>query len=170
MSTTIFGVDPGLVHTGVVALEFSPKQRSIGLAFEVIDDKDTSHAELAELWIDNRRTTNDRVFIESYRERGNQYSTDTKMRQLLREFRLKMPGATVLDNTGVKRVVTPPLMRVLGVGKGVFPTTHHQDLESAARILLYGMVKDDRLNAVLARIVADHLDGNPWDLPGRETP
>ena len=34
--------------------------------------------------------------------------------------------------------------------------------QAAARILVYGMLKDPALNRVLFDFVQDHLDGNPW--------
>ena len=78
------------------------------------------------------------------------------------EFRKEL-GGTVLQNMGVKKVVKSPLMELLGVWNFNTPT-HHQDLRSAARIGLLGMLKDDILNKLLTDIVADHLSGEAWDV------
>lgn len=68
---------------------------------------------------------------------------------------------TVLLNEGVKKVIRPELMRLLEVWLFT-TTTHHQDLRAAARIGLFGMVKDTYLNQVLADLVRDHLAGDDW--------
>jgi hypothetical protein len=68
---------------------------------------------------------------------------------------------TVLNNTGVKKVVRQPLMELLGVWK-FSTTTHHQDLRSAARIALLGMLKHQELNRLLTEVVKDNLEGRGW--------
>jgi hypothetical protein len=52
-------------------------------------------------------------------------------------------------------------MELLGVWK-FHTVTNHQDLRSAARIALYGMVKSETLNKVLYSVVDDHLVGRAW--------
>jgi hypothetical protein len=64
---------------------------------------------------------------------------------------------------GVKKVVKSPLMELLGVWDFRLKT-HHQDLRSAARIALLGMLKDDHLNKLLTDVVADHLRGENWNV------
>lgn len=162
MSTTVVGIDPGLVHTGVVVLDVDTVARQLTVQYEYFaSDPKTliGHADQVKRWL---RTRVDHIFIESYRPRGNSYATDPKMRELLADFRQRFPKAKVLDNTGVKKVVRRPLLEVLGLYK--FPTTHHQDLQAAARILVYGMLKDDELNAMLTQVVSDHVDGRPWTI------
>jgi hypothetical protein len=69
----------------------------------------------------------------------------------------------LLMNTGVKKVVRRQLMDLLGVWS--FSTvTHHQDLRSAARIAIYGMLKHAVMNELLADVVADHLKGRTWQV------
>jgi hypothetical protein len=41
-------------------------------------------------------------------------------------------------------------------------TTHHQDLRSAAKIAVLGMMKQEHTNLLLAAIIRDHIDGRPW--------
>jgi hypothetical protein len=60
-------------------------------------------------------------------------------------------------------VVRRQLMELVGVWS--FTTsTHHQDLRSAARIALLGMLKHAVTNELLADIVADHLKGTTWQV------
>lgn len=101
-----------------------------------------------------------RIYVEQYRTRQH-LSSDMRMVKAELDLRQALPGARFLPNMGIKRVITQDLMDVLEVWR--FPTpSHHQDLRAAARIALLGMVKEDDTNAVLAAVVRDHIDGNPW--------
>ena len=72
-------------------------------------------------------------------------------------------GGFLLRNTGVKKVVTQELMELCHCWK--FPSkTHHQDLRSAARIALLGMMLDDTLNKVLYTYATDNVDGRTWNV------
>ena len=106
------------------------------------------------------REAPDRVFIEGYRSRSN-FAHDAKMITAVQTLKRLIPGSTVLDNMGVKKIITPDLMKVLGVWTFTLQT-NHQDLRSAARIALFGMVKEDEYNTLLAKIITDHINGNPW--------
>jgi hypothetical protein len=153
MSTTIIGIDPGLVHMGAVAMEFLPDRCRVTsevLAGDKIND--------AVLW--TRRFPRAHVFIEAYRERGNTYSTDSRMRDHVGALRRSLPNAKIVDNTGIKAVVKQPLMELVGVWRFA-QTTHHQDLRSAARIGLYGALKDEELNRVVFDFVVKHLVRRP---------
>lgn len=161
MIHTFVGIDPGLVHTGMVVMSVNEKARSI-TADALVIEGGRNHAEQAYQVMDYRTVNLERIFIESYRERANAYAEDPKMRELLADFRRMFPEAVVLDNTGVKKVVTRHVMDVFGMYD--FPATHHRDLESAARIMLYGMMKDDILNALAYQIVADYINGFPWEV------
>lgn len=157
----VVGIDPGLVHTGCVCLEIDHDQRRLTVHHLVIDSGD--HAEQAAEWVDQiTQTKKTPVFIESYRERGQNYGTNPAMRELLSKFKARLPRATVLDNMGVKKIVRRPLRQVLGLDS--FPTTHHQDLESAARILVMGMLKDEKFNLELTKVLEAHLDGSPYEI------
>lgn len=152
MATTIVGIDPGLVHTGVVVMEFEGPE--LAVSSFVIEGTD-SHAVQACDELGPLRLESEHVFIEAYRPRGNSYGTDPKMRALMAEFKHMLPRATVVDNTGVKQVVSQELLELLGLWR-FSTTTHHQDLRSAARIGLYGALKDDALN----RVVYDYVTQN----------
>lgn len=151
---TIAGIDPGLVHTGVVAMSFDRAVKGVWVYSHVIDGPDVQAVKDV---LDPGAV----VFIEGYRARSN-FSTDQRMVSAVSDFR-KGLGGTVLQNMGVKKVVKSPLMELLDVWNFNTPT-HHQDLRSAARIALLGMLKDDILNKLLTDIVADHLSGEAWDV------
>lgn len=152
--THVCGIDPGLVHTGVVHMAFNSVTRVIKVRPTVIEGTNLDDV-VAVLWPDMR------IFVEDYRTRSA-FNTDAKMRAFVFELKQALPRRAVfLDNMGVKQVVRQPLMDLLGVWKFSTPT-HHQDLRSAARIALFGMLKDDELNSLLADVVRDHLNGKDW--------
>ncbi len=156
--THVVGIDPGLVHTGVVSLLFRPESRSITRGFYVVDGPDTGEVKG---WVDMVHPGVPKsVFIEKYVPR-QRLNTDERMVKAEAAFRLALPNAVLVRNTGAKKIVSPQVMDMLNIWSfGV--STHHQDLRSAARILLYGMMKDQRLNELLADTVRDWLDGRPW--------
>ena len=102
----------------------------------------------------------DRVFIEGYRSRSN-FAHDSKMITAVHTLKRLIPKSTALDNMGVKKIITPDLMKVLGVWTFTLQT-NHQDLRSAARIALFGMVKENEYNTLLAKIITDTVQGFPW--------
>ena len=157
-TTTVVGIDPGLVHTGVVIATFTTTNRQIDVDYHVIAGHD--HAVQVKALLKALRIQSAADFVEGYKDRGTNTKQDQLMRQVMSEFRNELPGATVINNMGVKQVVRRPLLRVLGMDK--FPTTHHQDLESAGRILVFGMLKDPDLNNLLTQVLTDHIDGIGW--------
>lgn len=149
---TVIGIDPGLVHTGLVSHTFYPESREVLIESEVFSGPEVRKSGLL--------VAGGRVFIEGYRPRSH-YGTDDRMVRAVSDLHKSIKGSTVLNNTGVKKVIRQPLMQALGTW--TFSTvTHHQDLRSASRIGLYGMVKDDELNLVLADFVRDLVAGKPW--------
>lgn len=148
----IIGIDPGLVHTGVVAITFYPDSKEVRVEHEVHDGPT---AQLQVGMADDVR-----VFIEAYRPRSN-FGTDDRMVRAVSDLHNQIKGSKVLQNTGVKKVVRRPLMEALECWTFSTPT-HHQDLRSAARIGLLGMMKDEQLNTLLADFVRDLVSGSPW--------
>lgn len=153
--THVVGVDPGLVHTGVVAFRFSPGLRRVQVDTFLVSGPDAASVRT----IATARLPAS-VFIEGYRPRSH-LSSDKRMQQAVTEMHRALPQSRVLDNTGVKKVVRKGLMELLQVWN-FHTVSHHQDLRSAARIALYGMLKDEQLNGVLANVVLDHLQGRTW--------
>ena len=160
LNIRVAGVDPGLVHTGVVSYFIHPQLRRIMVYSKVIAGPDAPAVEQA--LRRGSHTPLDRIFIEGYRPRSH-FDTDARMGQAVNDMRRALPGSIVLNNTGVKQVVRQPLMELLHSWK-FNRTTHHQDLRSAARIAILGMLKDSELNAILATMVTDHFYGDPWTI------
>lgn len=153
---TLIGVDPGLVHNGVVALHFDTRARSLEVEHEVVDglwtaedDEFDPRATAVGVQKAVARMTRDNslVFGELYRDRGSVFSTHGKMRSLERDLKGAMPYLKWMDNSGVKKIVTTELLDALKCG--TFPSTHHRDLESAARIGIYGGLKLEEWNSVM---------------------
>lgn len=158
--THVVGIDPGLVHTGLVRLRFYPDVHQVFVNTEVIVGPDSVAAEDWSYHGKGRHAgVPPEIWVEGYRPRSN-LNTDQRMVNAVKEFG-SIPNARVLLNYGVKKVVKQPLMELLGVWKFSTPT-HHDDLRSAARIALLGMLKDKEHNALLTEIVKDHLAGRIW--------
>jgi hypothetical protein len=150
---TLNGIDPGIVDTGAVTLFLNPRLLSLSVSAEKLPG---SLPEPIAEYV--RRNTRDRTltFIEAYRDRGTIFNTHGTMRNIEAAIQRLLPDAQILDNTGVKKVVTKPLMQLLDCWD--FPTvTHHQDIRSAARIALYGGLKDPEINSLLTQIVMKQL-------------
>jgi hypothetical protein len=84
------------------------------------------------------------------------------MMQANAEFKSEL-GGRLLQNTGVMQVVGKPLLQLLHVWN-FGQSTHHQDLRSAARIAVLGMLLDPLLNQTLFIYVTDNLEGRQWDV------
>ena len=140
------GIDPGLVHTGVVSVHLDTDSLFLYSTHELFVGPDVQAVKQWVWQIDKPM-----VFIEKYRPRSH-YGTDERMVKAEAEFKRAMPKATLLDNTGVLKIVTQDLMELLGLWKFATPT-HHQDLRSAARIALLGMLRNPEMNGHLARYV-----------------
>ena len=154
----VVGVDPGLIDTGCVRMLFKPGLKVLSVEHKVIPG-DNAEA-VAEWALDSSLIFVPKVFVEKYTPRLK-LASDVRMVQLEQNLRRALPDAKVLPNMGIKKVIPQTLMECFGVWS--FPTpTHHQDLRSAARIALLGMVKEPRLNRIMADVVRDHLEGKPW--------
>lgn len=152
---TVVGIDPGLNDTGVVLLQFSSTQM-LTIRYAVVAGIDGHRIEM---WL-RQHGGADRIFIEKYRPRSN-FGTDERMVKGEAELKLTFPKAELLDNTGVRKVVGQKVLEMLDCWD--FDTrTSHQDLRSAARIAVLGMLKDEELNTVLADVARAYLDGSPW--------
>lgn len=152
---TVIGIDPGLVHSGLVVFQFNEEDQEYSMLYEVLDGLDAEGAAAV-----CARYPDAKVFIEDYRARSH-YDTDARMIAGVSKFKHAIPGSVLLNNTGVKQVVTQELMDALDVWtfKAV---THHQDLRSAARIGLYGAFKDPELNWLLYQIIVDFHNSQRW--------
>jgi hypothetical protein len=159
---TVIGVDPGQVHTGIVMLDFRLESRELTVDHRVVDGLDSGVArqEIAIMASHKLFPTLD-IFIEKYRPRSG-FTQNQDMMQANGDFSRDLQGK-LLQNTGVKKVVTRELLELLHVYR--FGTvTHHQDLRSAARIAVLGMLQDDALNNVLYIYCTDTTEGRDWNV------
>jgi len=150
---TTVGIDPGLVHTGVVAVRLNINSLVLSSSHELFLGPDVQAVKQWVWQIDKPV-----VFIEKYRPRSH-YGTDERMVKAEAEFKRAMPKATLLDNTGVLKIVTQDLLELLGLWKFATPT-HHQDLRSAARIAVLGMLRNPEMNGHLTRYVKEVLSAD----------
>lgn len=155
--THVVGIDPGIIHTGVVRLIFNDLAMSIVVEHAAVVGPD---AAAVQAFVRRQHGPAPHIFIERYMPRSH-FNTDARMAQAQAEIKAALPRATTVLNTGVKKVVKKPLMELLKVW--TFPTaTNHQDLRAAARIALFGMLKSEPLNRLLADVVRDHIAGDDW--------
>jgi hypothetical protein len=152
-STTIIGVDPGIVDTGVVRFTFYPTLQRVGISSAVVPafDLDSSPQNIAS-WIRSEAAGDKpHVFVEKYNPRPGMRTND-RMKEIENALIRTLPHAVRVNNMGIKQVITQATMDQLHVWY-FSKVTHHQDLRSAARIGLYGAVKDDDLNHLVAAAV-----------------
>ena len=151
------GVDPGIVHTGVVTLMMDPEARTFDTYNEPVVGADPDEVMTA---LENSGYgIPDHTFIEKYNPRSA-FKQDKEMIVAVSELNKHLPNSKVINNMGSKQVIRKPLLDQLDLW--VFPATHHQDLQAAARIMIYGMLKNPELNTLLADFVKALYDGQPW--------
>lgn len=157
----LIGIDPGLVHTGCVDITLFPTRGAIRLRTYVVSGLDVKQVQY---WVGITRARpsdmHSAIFIEAYRPRSH-FDSDAAMGAAVKEMKQALPGSETLLNTGVKKIVTPELMKAMNIWSFA-QRTNHQDLRSAARIAVYGGLKDPEINPVITKLVTDHLDGNTW--------
>lgn len=146
------GIDPGVVHTAAVRLvveNVSAEAMTIRRSEFVYPGLDVDQLIKGQGdWL----TKADGVWVEGYKSRSN-LQHDKAMQQFNGALKKDTPQIVELNNMGIKKVITRPMMEVLGMWS--FKTkTNHQDLRSAARILLYGMTKDEEFNHMLYMMLA----------------
>lgn len=157
------GIDPGVVHTGCVSLRFDPKARTIDVRYRVVNGVDEDEIQD---WLDTHRGP---IFIEDYNP-GNYGREDKRMSEALGRLKAMFPPSDdplvkYVDNAGINTLLPLPVLKVYGVHK-FLTATHHNDLVSAAKIALLGLLqgKDLELRRLVSQPVLDHLEGNPWDV------
>lgn len=166
------GTDPGLIHTGVVLMEFDSERKEIRRESVVVEgvydsnmefDSRKTAIQITAAMVAKTRRKETMWTVEKYRDRGTVFSTHAGMRELEKDIRGLAPSGTqFLENMGAKKIITPKIAAVFGVL--TFPTTHHQDLQAAARIALLAGLKEPEINRFLYHVVADFLKGESWQL------
>ena len=160
----IVGIDPGIVNTGIVVYRIYPHVGLISVAHTAIVGYDVQDimAFLGQhslngplLWT--------YLFVEAYRPRSH-FDTDARMGAAVNDIKRMGTHIYALDNSGVKNVVSRALLELLNSWN--FSTkSNHQDVRSAARIAILGMLKNETLNRLLARVVFSEInDDSEWDV------
>ena len=149
----VVGIDPGIVNTGIVVYFIHPQKRYIvikhtaieGCKVEDILDFLALHLDMssARPWT--------YVFVEAYRPRSH-FDTDARMGAAVNEIKKMGQDVYALDNSGVKNVVSRALLELMHSWSFTIKS-NHQDVRSAARIAILGMLKNNHLNQLLADIV-----------------
>ena len=149
----VVGIDPGIVNTGIIIYFICPQERLVSLKHTAIEGCKTEdifsflsmHLDVS----DARPWTY--MFVEAYRPRSH-FDTDARMGAAVNEIKKMGPEVYALDNSGVKNIVSRALLELLHSWS--FTTkSNHQDVRSAARIAILGMLKNNHLNQLLADIV-----------------
>lgn len=105
------------------------------------------------------------LFIEDYNP-SNYAREDKKMLEAMGRLHVSYPPgdhAVYVDNAGANTLIPAAVLRIFKVDR--FPvSTHHNDLVSAGKIALLGMLKskDTGLRELLSTVVRDELNGLPW--------
>lgn len=171
----LVGIDPGIVDTGVVWIDLDPEKKTINICArvwknvtyregKVVKVSPTFLQELEQEIQKNRAEFPGLyVFIEGYRNRGRNPIQDQKMLMLVQTIHGRLKKSEVVDNTGVKNVVTDHVLKLLSLYHWDQPT-RHGDLRSAARIALKGAYGHPVLNLLVATVVRDQLKGGSWTL------
>ena len=149
----VVGIDPGIVNTGIVVYFICPRDRLVIVRHTAIEGCKVEDilAFLARILDLSSARAWTYVFVEAYRPRSH-FDTDARMGAAVNEIKKMGPEVYALDNSGVKNVVSRALLELLHSWS--FTTkSNHQDVRSAARIAILGMLKNEHLNQLLADIV-----------------
>lgn len=155
VSLQVFGIDPGIVHTGLVELNWDFHNRKLRVNARSVDGITEQSVIELQKRIEQRMWLKSNIIVEEYRPKSH-FSTDTKMVEGQAMLKLHLPSAKIINNSGVKSIVTKELLQLLDLYD--WPTTHHNDLRSAARIALLAMLRDERANNRLAEFVGAALN------------
>lgn len=160
MKFAVTGIDPGVVHTGVVRIEFDPRHKTWEVTSALLNGLDVDGAVVF-----SQMHPSDRVFIEKYSPRSH-YKQDPAMVEATNRMHRMIDNSVLLDNTGSRQIISDDTMKLVNCWKFT-PVSHHQDQRSAARIALYGLVKEADWNTVLFQFVYDQHSGNAWKQVGK---
>lgn len=165
MQSSIIGIDPGVVHTGCVGLLIDEGTRSIDVNYKLINGVDTGRVRD---WVDQQPKAA-AIFIEDYNP-GNFGRTDKKMSEAVGRLKAEFPESDgpyivkYVDNAGINTLIPRAVLGAFGVAHFKV-VTHHNDLVSAGKIALLGMLQDKSQNTfrvLLSTVVRDELRGKPW--------
>ena len=175
MKLTLIGIDPGIRDTACVVIKLNTqtkKWRVQGYVWHDVTSRNGRSIDIDQKFLDQLEMTALRetrlngatfVGIEGYRQRGKDQAQDQNMITLVQEIQHRIKGSTIVDNTGIKKIVSNDLLKLFQAYHfGV--KTNHGDLTSAARVALALGIKTDALNEILSEFVDDNIYGEAWSL------
>lgn len=179
MRLVLMGVDPGIVDTASVEIFLDLDNKQWGLSSTVWHDVTSRNPDnnreivvspsfTADLKADMHRVKNrfpsSLIGVEGYRQRGKNTLQDQNMLALVQHVNKQHSACRIVDNTGIRQVVTDDTLKLFQCWTFA-QKTNHQDLRSAARVALKRGIADELTNDVLTEFVLDHLvRGMPWSL------
>lgn len=176
MRLTLLGLDPGVADTGFVAVSLDYDRRVWDVWFKVwsnVIDRHGFNVSVKGSYLDELADTQENfrghgpsfTGVEGYRPRGKNSRQDEEMTQLVQASRSVMRGAKIIDNTGIKKVVTESTLKLFKMSR-FNQGTNHADLKSAARVALKAGIDVDEVNTLLAEFMMDNLleGGKRWAL------
>lgn len=174
-SVTLVGIDPGVIDTGLVVISLNSQARTWQVRHKAYNRIARNVGQVVEFdlqalmdivyYVDEELKASSLVLIgvEGYRQRGKNQRQDQLMLALVQKLNNQLFGSQIVDNTGMKNVVTDATLRLFQVSR--FPATNHADLKSAARVALKMGIMLDAVNPLIADFIWDNTEGNePWTL------
>lgn len=165
MQTSIIGIDPGIIHTGCVAFLFNERDKELDVHYAVINGTEPVEVRA---WIEDQVKPG-AIYIEDYNP-GNYQREDKKMSEALGRLKAEFPPADspyivkYVDNAGINTLIPVAVQKLYGIHK-FNVATHHNDLNSAGKIALLGMLQDKSGNdfrGLVSWLVQADLAGRPW--------
>ena len=150
------GIDPGLVDTGIVTITLDNTERTVHVIATALRYADVDT--VADYLINSQDLG--AVFVEKYEDRGTTFTTHSEMRAFETQLKRLVPSIVLLSNAGVKKVVKDDMLERLHCLN--FSATNHRDLQAAARIGIYGALKDPGANSLIYQCLLDSVRGEPW--------
>lgn len=181
MRLNMIGIDPGIVDTGAVSISLDFRSLAIDITTQLwtgVSRRDGFAITVNDGFLDEIAafTQHDGseedvtlVGIEGYRQRGFDQKQDQNLVYLVQALKDTIPSATIVDNTGIKKIVKEGLLRLLHSTR--FQSGgNHADLKSAARVAVRLAIKDDMGNQLLSDFVRSKvLREAPWTLRSTTT-
>ena len=179
---TLVGNDPGIRDTGAVAIRLDNKEKTWAVHHDVwsgITSRPDPKSQVINIdpvfqrqWKQFVKGEEDGaptfVGVEGYRQRGTNPKQDREMLFMVQSIQKMIPGSMVVDNTGIKNVVTRDMLKLFGVAR-FSVNTNHSDLVSAARVALKVGIQIPVLNEFIYQFILDNVEGEPWSLVSTST-
>ena len=171
---TLVGIDPGIVDTAAIAITLDFLRKRVNIVTQVwtnvtlrqhrkitIND---GYLDEIRAFVDHSAFENSATFtgIEGYRDRGYNMEQDQAMNAIIQSTQEILPGSLIVDNTGIKKIVTEPMLKMFFCTR--FQGTNHADIKSAARVALRVGIGVEAINHLLSDFIKQNLAGDTWEL------